>query len=146
LAAGLTFLPALLAVLGRALFWPSKTAPRAHADGMWGRIAGRLVQRPAVTLSIGVVIFGLLAVFATGFKPGGFGGQVTAPAGSNAAAGNRALTTYFPQASANPTNIVMRFGTSVWRDPAALATATAGLRSSCMPSSRPPKPSSPTTG
>jgi putative drug exporter of the RND superfamily len=128
LGAGLTFLPALLTVLGRALFWPTKTAPRAHADGVWGRIAGRLVQRPVVTLCIGVVVFGALAVFATGFKPGGFGGQVTAPAGSNAAAGNAALTTYFPQASANPTNIVMRFGSSVWDNPAALARATTGLR------------------
>jgi len=128
LGAGLTFLPALLTVLGRALFWPSKTAPRAHADGVWGRIAGRLVQRPVMTLVIGVVIFGALAVFAAGFKPGGFGGQVTAPASSNAAAGNAALTTYFPQASANPTNIVMRFGTSVWQNPAPLETATAGLR------------------
>jgi RND superfamily putative drug exporter len=128
LAAGLTFLPALLTVLGRALFWPTKTRPQAHADGVWGRIAGRLVQRPAVTLSIGVVVFAVLAVFATGFKPGGFGGQVNPPAGTRAAAGNAALTTYFPQASANPTNIVMRFPTSVWNDPAALATATAGLR------------------
>ncbi len=128
LAAGLTFLPALLTVLGRALFWPSKTAPRAHADGVWGRIAGRLVQRPVVTLCIGVVVFGALAAFATGFKPGGFGGQVNAPAGTDAAKGNAALTTYFPQASANPTNIVMRFGSSVWQDPSALETATAGLR------------------
>ena len=78
LAAGLTLLPALLTVLGRAVFWPSKTVPRTHADGVWGRIAGRLVQRPALTLSIGVVIFGVLALFATGFKPGGFGGDVTA--------------------------------------------------------------------
>jgi RND superfamily putative drug exporter len=128
LAAGLTFLPALLTVLGRALFWPSKTVPREHADGVWGRIAGRLVQRPAVTLVIGVVIFGALAVFATGFKPGGFGGDVTAPAGTNAAKGNAALTTYFPQASANPTNVVMRFPSSVWQNPEVLARATDGLR------------------
>jgi RND superfamily putative drug exporter len=128
LGAGLTFLPALLTVLGRALFWPTKTAPRPHADGVWGRIAGRLVLRPLRTLVIGVVVFGALAAFATGFKPGGFGGQVTAPAGTAAARGNAALTDDFPQASANPTNVVMRFATSVWRDPTVLQTATAGLR------------------
>jgi putative drug exporter of the RND superfamily len=128
LAAGLTLLPALLTVLGRAVFWPSKTVPRSHADGIWGRIAGRLVQRPALTLSIGVVIFGVLALFATGFKPGGFGGDVTAPAGTNAAQGNAALTTYFPQASSNPTNVVMQFPTSVWQDPSVLEEATTGLR------------------
>ena len=128
LGAGLTFLPALLTVLGRALFWPTKTAPRAHADGVWGRIAGRLVLRPLRTLVIGVVVFGALAAFATGFKPGGFGGQVTAPAGTAAARGNAALTDDFPQSSSNPTNVVMRFATSVWRDPTVLETATAGLR------------------
>jgi RND superfamily putative drug exporter len=128
LAAGLTFLPALLTVLGRALFWPSKTVPRPHADGVWGRIAGRLVQRPVRTLGIGVVVFGVLAVFAAGFKPGGFGGQVAAPAGTDAALGNAALTRYFPQASSNPTNIVMRFPGSVWQGPAVLEAATEFLR------------------
>ena len=128
LAAGLTLLPALLTVLGRAVFWPSKTEPRAHADGVWGRIAGRLVLRPALTLSIGVVIFGVLALFAAGFKPGGFGGDITPPAGTNAAKGQAALTRYFPQASSNPTNLVMQFRTSVWHDPSLLEEATTGLQ------------------
>jgi putative drug exporter of the RND superfamily len=130
LGAGLTFLPALLTVLGRTLFWPSKTAPRPHTDGVWGRIAGRLVQRPVTTLSIGVVVFGALAVFAAGFKPGGFGGQVTAPAGTDAAQGNAALTRDFPQASSNPTNIVLRFSSSVWLNPGVLVNATSRLRAS----------------
>jgi len=131
LLAGLTLLPALLAILGRAVFWPSKTRQREHREGLWGRIAGRLVQRPALTLCIGVAVFGVLAVFAASFKPGGFGGQVTAPAGSDAAKGNSALTTHFRQSSANPTNIVLRFDTSAWSSPEALAssigTATTGL-------------------
>ena len=128
LGAGLTFLPALLTVLGRALFWPSKTAPRPHVDGVWGQIAGRLVQRPVVTLCGGVVILGALALFAPAFKPGGFGGQLTAPARSDAAQGNAALTHYFPQVISNPTNIVMRFPSSVWQDPSVLEKATDGLR------------------
>jgi len=130
LLAGLTFLPALLTVLGRALFWPSKTAPRPHGDGLWGQIAGRLVQRPVVTLVSGVVVFAALAAFAAGFKPGGFGGQETAPAGTDVAAGNTLLIRSFPQASSNPTNVVLRFGTSVWQDPTVLASATASLRAS----------------
>jgi putative drug exporter of the RND superfamily len=127
LLAGLTLLPALLAIFGRAVFWPSKTAPRAHREGTWGLIAGRLVRRPAITLSIGVLVFAALAVFTFGFKSGGFGGQVTAPAGSNAAKGNAAVAANFPQSSANPTNVVMRFSKSVWTDPAQLARATQGL-------------------
>ena len=130
LAAGLTFLPALLAVLGRALFWPSNTVPRPHADGLWGRVAGRLVQQPVRTLSVGVAVLLVLALSAAGFKPGGFGGDVVAPAGSDAARGNAALRAYFPQSTANPTNLIMRFPFSVWQHPAVLASATEGLRAS----------------
>jgi RND superfamily putative drug exporter len=80
------------------------------------------------TLVIGVLALGVLAVFALGFKPSGFGGDVTAPAGTDAAKGNAAVAAHFPQSNANPTNIVMRFPTSVWDHPQQLATATDGLR------------------
>ncbi|HVX20427.1 MAG TPA: MMPL family transporter [Acidimicrobiales bacterium] len=127
LLAGLTLLPALLAIFGRAAFWPTKTAPRDHKEGTWGRIAGRLVQRPALTLVIGIVAFGALSACAIGYKSGGFGGKVTAPAGSGAAKGNAALAANYPQSSANPTNVIMRFATSVWDDPTQLAVASTGL-------------------
>jgi RND superfamily putative drug exporter len=130
LLAGLTLLPALLAVFGRAVFWPSKTAPREHGDGVWGRIAGRLVRRPALTLGIGVAVLGLLAAFALGFKPGGFGGQINPPAGSDAAKGAAAQARYFPHSNANPTNLIMQFPTSVWENPQQLVSATAALHDS----------------
>lgn len=130
LLAGLTLLPALLAIFGRAAFWPSKTAPRAHREGTWGRIAGRMVRRPVLALSVGVLVFGALALCSLGFKSGGFGGDLSAPAGSSAAKGNAALLAHFPEASSNPTNLVMTFGTSVWDDPQPLATATKSLTAS----------------
>ncbi len=47
LLAGLTLLPALLAIFGRAVFWPTSTQKREHvAAGLWGRLTGRLMQRP----------------------------------------------------------------------------------------------------
>ncbi len=130
LVAGLTLLPALLAILGRAVFWPTKTLPRDRSDGIWGRIAARLVRRPVLTLALGVVVLGTVALFALGFVPTGFGGDVSAPAGTDAAKGNAAVAAHFPEASANPTNVVMRFATSVWDDPHQLETATTGLRDS----------------
>ena len=128
LAAGLTLLPALLAIFGRAVFWPTKTLPRDRSDGIWGRVAARLVRRPVWTLALGVVVLGVLALFALGFVPTGFGGDVAAPAGTSAARGNAALAVYFPQSSANPTNVVMHFPTSVWDNPQQLEVATTGLR------------------
>src|SRR5262249_53546699 len=73
LLAGLTLLPALLAIFGRAAFWPSRTSAGSGRLGWWGRTAGRIVARPAATLVLGVVIFGALAAAAIGYRPGTFG-------------------------------------------------------------------------
>src|SRR6202034_4355434 len=61
LLAGLTLLPALLAIFGRAAFWPSRQKAGASTTGAWGRIAARIVKRPAAALIIGVIVFGALS-------------------------------------------------------------------------------------
>ena len=130
LVAGLTLLPALLAILGRLVFWPTSTVPTVQQEGLWGRVAGRLVLRPARTLAIGVLVFGGLAAAASGYHAGGFGGAVTAPSSSGAAKGNAALAAHFPESSQNPTTVVMRFASPLWSDPGRIAEATNGLRGS----------------
>jgi len=123
LLAGLTLLPALLAVFGRAAFWPSKTREGTGKIGVWGRVAGRITQHPAIILSIGLLVFGGLAVASLGYKGAGFGGETNAPAHSDSAAGQALLTKYFPSSTANPTNIIFRLKQPAWDDPAVLAKA-----------------------
>jgi putative drug exporter of the RND superfamily len=123
LLAGLTLQPALLAIFGRAAFWPSKTRQGTQRPGWWGRTAGRIVTRPAATLALGLLFFGGLAVAAIGYVPAGFGDTSAAPAGSDSAAGDALLAAHFPAASSNPTNVLLRFGVPVWADPARLARA-----------------------
>ena len=118
LLAGLTLLPALLAIFGRAAFWPSRTKQGAERPGWWGRTAGRIVARPAATLALGLIAFGGLAAVAIGYTPAGFGGAPAAPRGSDSAAGNALLAAHFPAASGNPTSVLLRFGTPVWAQPA----------------------------
>ena len=130
LLAGLTLLPALLAVFGRAAFWPSKTRAGTGKAGLWGRIATRIVRRPAVPLTIGVVVFGALAAAVTAYQPGGFGGSISAPAGTDSAAGTALLAKHFPASAANPTNLVYKLTQPVWNDPAPVATATSQLTAS----------------
>jgi putative drug exporter of the RND superfamily len=130
LLAGLTLLPALLAVFGRAAFWPSKTKAGTGKAGLWGRVAARIVRRPAIPLAIGVVAFGALAIAVPSFKPGGFGGTITAPAGTDSAAGQALLTKHFPASSANPTNLIYKLSQPLWDDPAPIAAATGQLRTS----------------
>src|SRR6185369_14465017 len=106
LLAGLTLLPALLAIFGRAVFWPSKTQGGAGKAGVWGRVSVRIVRRPVPTLVAGLVVFGGLAIAASANTAAGFGGQTNAPSGSDSAAGAAVLSAHFPNTSANPTNII----------------------------------------
>jgi putative drug exporter of the RND superfamily len=130
LLAGLTLLPALLAVFGRAVFWPSKTRQGSGKAGWWGRIAAHVVRRPALPLAIGIVGLGLLALFVPSYKPGGFGGTISAPAGSDSAAGQALLARHFPQSSANPTNLVYKLPQPVWVNPQPLVAAEGQLTAS----------------
>jgi putative drug exporter of the RND superfamily len=130
LLAGLTLLPALLAIFGNAAFWPSSLKVGSGRVGAWGQVASRLVQRPALTLATGVVVFGALAAALVGYHSGGFGGAINAPAGSNAAKGNALVARHFPQSSTNPANLVFRYRSPIWDDPQAVTTVSSVLRSS----------------
>jgi RND superfamily putative drug exporter len=123
LLAGLTLTPALLAIFGRAAFWPSNTARGTPRLGWWGRTAGRIVTHPAATLTLGLLLFGGLASAAIGYTPAGFGGTTAAPRGSDSATGNALLAAHFPAASSNPTLVLLRFPAPVWGDLARVARA-----------------------
>ena len=129
LLAGLTLLPALLAIFGKAAFWPSKHKPGGETTGLWGRIAARIVKRPAVALATGVIVFGALSAAVTAYASAGFGGQVNAPAGTDSAAGTSLVNKYFPVTAANPTNVVYKLSAPAWdtAQAAQIATATAQL-------------------
>src|SRR5690242_5593341 len=123
LAADLTLLPALLAIAGRAAFWPSRTARGTGRTGWWGRVASRVVARPAATLAFGLVVFGALATAVLGYRPAGLGAAPAAPGGSDSAAGSALLAAHFPVATSNPTTVVLRFREPAWNDPASAAAA-----------------------
>jgi RND superfamily putative drug exporter len=130
LFSGLTLLPALLAVLGRAAFWPSPVAPGTEREGWWTSIARRLLRRPGATLGLGLLLFACFASAALSYRSGGFGGATSAPAGSDAAAGNTALLRNFPEAATNPTDIIMRFAQPIWDHPGDVAAGATALERS----------------
>ena len=130
LLAGLTLLPALMAVFGRAVFWPSKTQAGTGKAGVWGRVSVRIVSHPVPTLVTGLVVFGGLAFAVTAYTAAGFGGQTNAPSGSDSAAGTALLSAHFPNTSANPTNIIYQLRQPVWNDLQAMQTARSQLEAS----------------
>jgi RND superfamily putative drug exporter len=130
LLAGLTLLPALLAIFGKAAFWPTKIKVGDSSTGAWGAIATSILKRPAVALATGVIVFGALSVAVTAYAGSGFGGSSTAPSGSDSAKGDALVATYFPSTSSNPTQVIYRLPTPVWDNPAPLVAAEQQLKAS----------------
>jgi RND superfamily putative drug exporter len=130
LLAGLTLLPALLAIAGRAVFPADHAGAGDNPAGLWGRVAARLIRRPGRTLGAGVVVFLGLAAAVLGYRAAGLGGATTAPPGSAAAAGNALVARHFPQSSTDPASLVFRYAKPIWADPQPVATGYAVLRSS----------------
>jgi putative drug exporter of the RND superfamily len=129
LLAGLTLLPALLAVTATVMFPGLKPASPA-GNGWWAKAASRAVRRPGLTLGVGVLVFGALAAAVFGYQTAGLSRSTAAPAGSDAAAGNALLTEYFPQSSSSPSSLIIRYAMPVWQNPAAVDAAGSSLRSS----------------
>jgi RND superfamily putative drug exporter len=118
LFAGLTLLPALLAIFGRAVFWPTSTKadPDAKA-GWWGRAAGFLIKKPLVTALVGLLAFGGLALGSIGTTTAGFANQSTGPAGFDSTEGTTVIAAHFPTASVFPNEVLFHFTNSVWASP-----------------------------
>ncbi len=93
----------------------------------WGRIATNVVKRPAASLLIGVLVFGALSAAVVSYQSGGFGGAISAPAGTDSAAGTDLLNKYFPSTAANPTNLVYKLSVPAWQDAAAIEKAATQL-------------------
>jgi putative drug exporter of the RND superfamily len=115
LLAALTLTPALLAVFGRAVFWPSR-ARRPQREGLWARLTDVVIAHPVVMLTLGVVFLGGLAAAATAYTSSGFGGTSTGPPGSDSALGTAAVNAHYPAAVANPTVVLLVYKSSVWKD------------------------------
>jgi putative drug exporter of the RND superfamily len=128
LAASLTLTPALLSILGRAAFWPTRPKPGFGQLGPWGSVAERVVRHPKATLATGVVLFGVLSLGLIGFQTGGLTGA--APAGSDSAVGAAVLATHFPQATVGSDQLLLRFTSPVWDNPSLLSEAQHQLASS----------------
>jgi putative drug exporter of the RND superfamily len=116
LLAGLTLLPALLTVFGRAAFWPTKNKPvKEQKIGVWGRVADRVITHPAITLVIGIVLLGSLMVGLVGYKTGGFNNS-GAPSNTDSAKGTQIISDHFPAANNNPQDVLLKFNQPVWNN------------------------------
>jgi RND superfamily putative drug exporter len=68
LLAGVTLVPALLAAMGRKLFWPSRSWERSREDGPAARLGSLVARRPARVAVLASAALVAVAVFAIGGK------------------------------------------------------------------------------
>jgi RND superfamily putative drug exporter len=135
LLAGLTLLPALLAIAGRRGFWPRRRIVELRADeaaeervGIWRRVGERVLHRPGLALASTVLLFGAgalgLLAYQEDYSVAGAFKQQT-----ESAEGFEVLQRSFPAGALFPASVlVMREGGPPTRaDVAAVQRRIAGV-------------------
>jgi putative drug exporter of the RND superfamily len=114
LLAGLTLLPAFLAIVGRRGFWPRRKAVAYDPDhdlverqGLWRKFGDKVLQRPGLALVSTLVLFGVFTLGLTAYKEdysigGFFKKDVESVDGFNV------LSESFPPGALGPTTIVVQ--------------------------------------
>ncbi|SNS88607.1 putative drug exporter of the RND superfamily [Geodermatophilus saharensis] len=127
MVASLTFLPAVLVLLGRAAFWPFRPryGSEPKRDGGWQRTADAVGRRPGRVLAISVAALLAAAVFAPTFQADGLPLSEAVRGNPEGAQGQEALARHFDAGSGSPAVVVTPADT--WPDVAAAAAAVPGV-------------------
>ena len=107
--AALTFLPAALALLGRAAFWPFRpTYGSEHTDvrGIWAAVARLVGRRARVVWIVTALGLGVLAAFLPTFKADGVAQTDFFLAQVESVDGQEALARHFAAGSGSPAQVV----------------------------------------
>ena len=106
--ASTTFLPAMLALFGRAAFWPKRPAAdgKAHRSKLWGRVAALVSAKPRlVWLSTAGVLL-IAAVFMTQLKADGTSQTEVFLTDVDSVTGQEIAAEHFPGGSGAPAVII----------------------------------------
>ncbi|MFD8203042.1 MMPL family transporter [Streptomyces sp. NPDC059701] len=117
LVASLTLMPALLAVTGRKMFWPSRIlSEKAGRPGAAGRTGELVARRPVLVLAASVALLGALAAGVAGVRMDfGTGGT---PRDTAAAATAREIAGALPPGVSDPTTVYVTADDGRVLDPA----------------------------
>ncbi|MFI9770819.1 MMPL family transporter [Streptomyces sp. NPDC052415] len=105
----LTFLPAVLALLGRAAYWPSRPKPpeaSAQGSGVWRRIARTVDSRPRRTWMVTAVVLAGFACFSPALSSKGVPLDEIFANDAPSVAAQATLGEHFPGGSGNPAVII----------------------------------------
>lgn len=111
--AALTFLPAVLGLLGRAAYWPFPPKPAAadaqgqQKEGLWGRIARFVANHPRPIWIITALVLAVGALGMTQLKAHGVPQSELVVGASEARDGQIALGEHFPGGSGSPATVII---------------------------------------
>lgn len=105
MAASLTFLPAVLALLGRTVFWPFPPRygePQAGRVGIWGRVARLVGSRPRLVWVFTAAALAAFALFVPRLDTEGVSQSDLFLSEVEAVQGQQALAEHFPTGAGSP--------------------------------------------
>jgi RND superfamily putative drug exporter len=111
LLASLTFLPAALALIGRAAFWPfvpRRGSEKPEHDGLWGWVARNVGARPRLIWIVTAVVLLAGAAFVPQLKANGTAQTDLFLSETDSAQGQDVLSAHFPGGAGAPTVIIAR--------------------------------------
>jgi putative drug exporter of the RND superfamily len=123
--AALTLIPALLALLGPRVFWPSKRWQHADSGTVFKRLGALIGRRPALTTIVSGAIMLALAAGALSLKLS-YDTTGSLPSNTKAAKAEAQLKTAFPAGAVNPTQVYL--SSSHKLQPAQLERVTSALK------------------
>jgi putative drug exporter of the RND superfamily len=107
LLAALTLIPALLALIGPRVFWPSKSWQRTPRAPVFARLGGLVARRPALVALVSGAVVVALAAGTLGFRQNyDFVSQLPSDTESRKAFDD--LQSGFPAGALNPTQVYVR--------------------------------------
>lgn len=106
LVAALTLVPALATLLGKALFWPSKSWQQEPEHGTFNKIGNVVGKRPGVTALAAGGAMAVLAIFALGFNPS-FDFNSSLPKGVESTEAMETFQEHFSAGAAEPVPVVL---------------------------------------
>ncbi|CAL9544631.1 MMPL family transporter [Streptomyces radiopugnans] len=108
----LTFLPAVLAVLGRSAYWPARPKPPADpsdpsaARGVWGRVAALVDRSPRRVWAVSLAGLAVAAAFFPTLSSTGVPTKEIFVGGAQSVTAQEKLNEHFPGGSGNPAVII----------------------------------------
>ena len=106
LLAALTLVPAVVSLLGKALFWPSKSWQKEPKHGTFVKLGNAVGRRPGVTALVSGGAMAVLAIFALSFNPS-FDFNSSLPEGVESTEAMETFQEHFSAGAAEPVPVLV---------------------------------------